>query len=299
MKTKKFFFVLAGICLLFFVTGLAVAGPPSAKFAATWSTKPGVASVAYVPWTTTDAIDLDRNMGYTLTKIKVPQDKELLVGLSAEVGLVTDTSVKGKEGGAAKAIAGGKANVTIFAIPEPFYPEGVRKAKPGRIMLSARFQELNATLGGVLQSCIDTGEYVVDEAGVCTETTYDFCGGTADAGDVSCPDGVVTIPCECIFTDEEIGFLQRTLAAHHFNFLFPDMDQGVYKIVAFFTTGAIAEVDICDSAEDWCSDGTGYDPDGTASASSYARAIIGKTMLTVQQVRAAKDSLNKMDIIEP
>ena len=243
---KKLLCAIAAICLVSFVAGSALAGQPSAKFAATWSTEPGVASVAIVPDTTVDAIDLDWNMGYTLAKIKVPQDKELLVGLSAEVGLVTDTSIKGKEGGTAKALAGGKANVTIFAIPEPFNWEGIRKAEPGRIMLSSRFQVLTATLGGVLTS-LDPLE----------------------------------------FTDEEIGFLQGTLAAHHFNFLLPDMDQGVYKIVAFFTTGAIAAVDICG------------DGGGSVSASAFAAAIIGKTMLTVQQVRAVKDSLEGMEIIEP
>ena len=247
---KKLLCVIAAICLVSFVAGSALAGQPSAKFAATWSTEPGVASVAYVPDTAEDAIDLDWNMGYTLAKIKVPQDKELLVGLSAEIGLLTDTSIRGKEGGTAKAIAGGKANVTIFAIPEPFNGnwEGIRKAEPGRIMLSSRFQVLTATLGGVLASCVDD---------------------------------------ECTFTDEEIGFLQGTLAAHHFNFLFPNMDQGVYKIVAFFTTGAIAGVDICEVC------------DGSVSASAFAAAIIGKTMLTVQRVRAAKDGLNEVDIIEP
>ncbi len=245
---KKVLCVVAGICLVSFVAGSAIAGQPSAKFAATWSTDPGVASVAYISDTTIDAIDLDWNMGYTLAKIKVPQDKELLVGLSAEVGLVTDTSIKGKEGGTAKALAGGKANVTIFAIPEPFNWEGIRKAEPGRIMLSSRFQVLTATLGGVLESC--------------------------EEGD-------------CTFTDEEIGFLQGTLAAHHFNFLLPNMDQGVYKIVAFFTTGAIAKVDICETC------------DGSVSASAFAAAIIGKTMLTVQQVRAVKDSLSEIDIVEP
>ena len=243
---KKLIIVCLAVVMAVVFGFTAVNADPSAKFAATWSTEPGVASVAYVPYTSEDDIDLDWNMGYTLAKIKVPQDKELLVGLSAEVGLVTDTSIKGKEGGTAKAIAGGKGNVTIFAIPEPFNWEGIRKAEPGRIMLSSRFQVLTATLGGV----------------------------------VACEEG------ECTFTDEEIGFLQGTLAAHHFNFLLPDMDQGVYKIVAFFTTGAIAAVDICDNCE------------GSVSASAFAAAIIGKTMLTVQQVRAVKDSLEEVDIEE-
>jgi hypothetical protein len=97
-----------------------------------------------------------------------------------------------------------------------------------------------------------------------------------------------------VVTDEEIGLLQATTAAHHFNFLLPDMNQGVYDIKAVFTTGARAEVDICDEGEE-CS----YDPDGTVTASACASAIINKTMLTVQQVRAAKDSLHEVEIEEP
>ena len=63
---------------------------------------------------------------------------------------------------------------------------------------------------------------------------------------------------------------------------------------AVFTTGARAEVDICDVGEA-CS----FDPDGTVSASAAAAAIINKTMLTVQQVRAAKDGLQETEILEP
>jgi hypothetical protein len=102
------------------------------------------------------------------------------------------------------------------------------------------------------------------------------------------------IPCECYFSDEEIGLLLDTTAAHHFNFVLPNMDQGVYEIKAVFITGAGVEIDICDDGEA-CS----YDPDGTVEARAYAKAIINNTMLTVQQVRAAKDGLNEMEIIEP
>ena len=272
MKTKKFVFALAGICLLFFVTGPAMAGPPSAKFAATWTTKPGLESVVIITDANTDTVLVDSNTGYTLATIKVPQDKELLIGVSAEIGLVTDTSVKGKNGGAARAIADGEAFVTVFAVPQ----DGGNsvEAKPGQIMLSKRVQELDATLGGVIQSCAVT---CVED-----ETT----------GEIVCDD--IVIADDCVVTDEEIGLLQDTTAAHHFNFVLPNMNQGVYDIKAVFTTGARAEVDICDSGEA-CS----YDPEGTVTGSAEAKAIINKTMLTVQQVRAAKDGLQETEIIEP
>jgi len=272
MKTQKFAFAVAGICLLFFVTGPAMAGPPSAKFAATWTTKPGLESAVVITDATTDTVLVDSNSGYTLATIKVPQGKELLIGVSAEIGLVTDTSVKGKNGGAARAIAGGEAYVTVFAVPR----DGGNsvEAAPGKIMLSKRVQELDATLGGVIQSC------------------QVACGLDTTTNEIVCENIVIAEDCEV--TDEEIGLLLSTTAAHHFNFLLPNMNQGVYDIKAVFTTGARAEVDICDAGEP-CSN----DPEGTVAASAAATAVINKTMLTVQQVRAAKGSLHEVEIIEP
>ena len=271
MQTKKFVFALAGVCLLFFVTAPAMAGPPSAKFAATWTTEPGLASVVRIIDATQDRVKVKRNTGYTLATIKVPQDKELLIGVSAEIGLVTDTSVKGKDGGAARSIADAEAYVTVFACPRDG-GDSV-EAAPGLIMLSKRVQELDATLAGVIQRCTVP----------CTENET--------TGEIDCDD--IVIAEDCIVTPEEIGLLQKTTAAHHFNFVLPDMPQGVYDIKAFFTTGARAKVDICDEGED-CS----YDAEGTVSASAVAKAVINKTMLTVQQVRAAKDGLQEIDIIE-
>jgi len=269
MKNKKFVFALCGICLLCFVTGPALAGPPSAKFAATWTTKPGLESAVIITDSSTDKVLVDRNTGYTLATIKVPQGKELLVGVSAEIGLVTDTSIKGKNGGAARAIADGEAYVTVFAVPQN--GGSSVKASPGEIMLSKRVQQLDATLGGVIQSCTVS------------------CGEDTTTGEIICNDIVIAEDCQV--TDEEIGLLQNTTAAHHFNFVLPNMDQGVYDIKAVFTTGARAEVDICDEGEE-CS----YDPEGTVTANVAATAIINKTMLTVQQVRAAKDGLQDTEI---
>lgn len=267
----------AGVCLASFVATSALAGTPSAKFAATWTTELGLESVMDLTdidtdTNITDPILVNRKSGYTLATIKVPQDKELLIGVSAEIGIVTDTSVKGQNGGAAKAIADGEAYVTVFAVPHDdesgeIIPSNSIEAAPGQIMLSKRVQALDATLGGVIQSCTD------------------------DDGD-----GTIVVADDCAVSDEEIGLLQDTTAAHHFNFVLPNMDQGVYDIKAYFTTGARASIDICDP-DDEC-----YNPDvteGTVTASAYAKAIINKTMLTVQQVRAAKGSLQETEIIEP
>jgi len=247
-------------------------GTPSAKFAATWTDTPGLASVAVITDATVDTVVTDSKTGYTLATIKVPQDKELMVGISAEIGLITDTSVKGKLGGTASSIAGAEGYVNVFACPRD--GGDCIPAAPGQIMLSKRVQALTATLGGVIQSC--QVSCALDDA----------------TGDIVCDD--IVIAEDCVVTDEQIGLLQDTTAAHHFNFVLPNMDQGVYDIKAVFTTGARAEVDICESAEECAL----YDADGVVSGSAYAKAIINKTMLTVQQVRAAKGGVIEVVITE-
>ena len=94
---------------------------------------------------------------------------------------------------------------------------------------------------------------------------------------------------ECEVTDEEIGLILDTVAAHHFNFVLPDMDQGEYDITAYFITTADVEVDI---------DEVSVEEGGTVSGSAFANAFIGKYMVTVQQVRAVKGSILDVDIIE-
>ncbi len=191
----------------------AFAGP-SAKFAATYDNTRGDFSVVSVVETndaTSAEYTCDENDGFTMARMKVPQDKELLLGVSAEVLLITDTSIKGKEGGAAKALAYAGGTVTVGACPV----EGgdCQLAEPGTIYLADRFQILDATLGGVLESC-------TDENG----------------------DGTTDVPEECTFSDEHIGLVLDTLSSHHFNFVLPNMDQGEYNIVAVFATGACNEI---------------------------------------------------------
>lgn len=253
-------FLIAAITACVLLSSNAFAGP-SAKFAATYhSGGMNVVSMANIDDATSDTTTWDSNWGITLATIKVPQNKELLVGLSAEIGLTTDTSIKGQQGGAARALAGAGAMVAIFACPVDG-GDCTEFAKPGPVVLSSRIQVLDATLGGVLEDCTDVNG-----------------------------DGVIDIPEECTFSDEEIGLALRTLASHHFNFVLPDMDQGEYNVVAFFLTGALASVDIDEVS---VADG------GSVSGSAYAKAWIGSYMLTLQQVRATNDGIIDLDIIEP
>lgn len=253
-------------------SGMALAeGTPSAKFAASWSEQPALASVAEIVDATVDTVRVDSKAGYTLATIKVPQAKELMVGVSAEIGLVTYGAVSGKNGGSATSLANAKAYVDVFAVPRAGGPS--IKLEPGQVMLSKRTEALTATLGGVIQSC---------QVPLCTTDPL--------TNVTTCPD--IVIADNCTVTDEQIALLQDTTAAHHFNFVLPDVNQGVYDIKAVFTTGARAEVDICDPGEP-CS----YNPASTVKASAKAKAIINKTMLTVQQVHAAKGGLSEVEII--
>lgn len=62
---------------------------PSAKFAATWTNTPALASVAIIEDAAADGVIIASHAGYTPASIKVPQKKELLVGISAEINLLT------------------------------------------------------------------------------------------------------------------------------------------------------------------------------------------------------------------
>jgi len=270
---KKFLIIIGTLGLVsFFACSAMAEGQASSKFAATWTDTPGLMSVAIITDAVEDTVKVNSNTGYTLATIKIPQDKELLVGISAEIGLVTNTSIKGKNGGTARAIADSEAFVTVYAEPHAGGDSVV--AAPGEIILSKRVQDLGATLGGVIQSC----DFSCD-------TTCDITGCSTNCN--------IDVATDCVVTDEEISLLQNTTAAHHFNFVLPNMDQGVYDIKAVFTTGARAEVDICDEGEECM-----YDPEGTVSGSAEAIAVINKTMLTVQQVRAAKGGLIDTEITE-
>lgn len=194
------------------------AGPvmaQSAKFAATTSDQRF--SVVSVIDSEIQPNDCNINDGYTFATMKVPQDKEILVGLSAEVLLVTDTSIKGKDGGYARSLAYAGAGVTLSACPVAGGDCTI--ADPGSVILADRFQILDGTLGGVLTNCTDSNG-----------------------------DGVVGVD-ECELTDEEIGLVLDTLSSHHFNFVLPNMDQGEYDIVAHFGTEACNEVSSDGDAE--------------------------------------------------
>jgi hypothetical protein len=259
MKRLLICIVLASA--MFSVTAMA----QSAKFAAVWSDDPELikSEACADAGTLNDVYCDDLNLGNTgevtattMATIKVPQSKELLVGISAQVELFTETIVKGKKGTTSRALAMAEGGVELFACNDVCY-----RGEPGRVVLSKRTQELEATLAGVIESCIVDVEVVDDIA---------TGSGSFNLG-------------MCDVEDEAIRLALTTMAAHHFNFVFPNLPQGEYEVIARFSANSAAE------AEVWCDEQYTYcDPDdGGAGGAAYA--VIGKYMMSIQEVRAVKD----------
>lgn len=258
---------IAAAAAVAFLSGPVMA--QSAKFAAVWTDGSTMVESMACDATYADFCDemvaFDADLGVTMTEIHVPQSKELLVGVSAQVGLFTQTVAKGKNGSHSTAVAAAGAGVLPLACNQA--TGDCVSGKPGFIVLDARWQELSAVLGGIIEQC--TVEVQVDP----------------DTGTGS---GIFDLD-DCTVAQEEISLALATLGANHFNFVFPDLPQGDYSIVAlFFTAAHAAAWAECPETSTYCEV-----DDGDAAALSHA--FIGKTMVTVEEVRAVKGSLGGTD----
>ena len=257
----------------------ATAFAQSAKFTAAYSDESDGTFVRSEACASTEdvctAMNLTANdsneVASKIATIKMPQSKELMIGLSAQVALFTSTQVKGKRGTYSRAAAAAEGGVTLYACNEKVDPAVCYEAAPGYVTLSYREQELEAILAGVIEDCeVDV---------TLTDTNDDLIPDDA-SGEFSLSD--------CDVLDEMISLGIETMAAHHFNFLLPNLPQGDYSVYAKFQTEASAE------AESYCfytyegEDPLGCDDDD-GNATGHAWAYIGKYMMTVQEVRAVKD----------
>jgi len=207
----------------------------------------------------------------TMATIKVPQAKELLVGLSAQVSLWTSTIVKGKRGSYSRALASAEGGVDLYACNQS--SGNCYRGEPGHVVLSQRTQELEAVLGGVIETC--ELELDVDLDALTASGSFDLS--------------------DCTVANEEIGLALTTMAAHHFNFVFPNLPQGEYEVVAKLSTSAAAESEWnCGDIYDPCVLEGEEDP----SAEGQAYAFIGKHIMTIQEVRAVKGENGDPVIIE-
>ena len=204
-----------------------------------------------------------------MATIHVAQSKELLVGVSAEVALFTETTVRGKKGSVSTAIASAEGKGGLMACNQS--TGDCVQSTPAMVTLSSRRQELEATLGGVLENCTVT---LIDNTG----------DGVPDVGEFDAGD--------CAFSQEEIRLALATLAAHHYNFMFMNLDQGMYEVKANFYTQAQAEASASCGENDGSDSYLACEADAleevVASGEATAKAVIGNSMMTVQEVRAVK-----------
>ena len=196
MRTKYLYTALA----------LALAIPVLASPAAAQSSK--------AAWRFEELIGLTANTGGTTdtgwvdvltTHIKTPNGKELAIGASLQCGLITDTTVRSKNGDLDSSAARGKIAVRV----QITQPDGtVVYAEPQNGADLATDIPLN---GDGVTYCDRYQKLAAKFAGL---------NCTADAaGVVTCAD------------PEELQLVLKTLSAHHFNFLHANAVPGVQKVV--------------------------------------------------------------------
>lgn len=222
----------------------------SAKFAATYDTDPVMIEVS-VDGSAGPTADNAFKAEAELAKIHVAQWKEVLVGVSGQVNLLTFTQAKGKnDGGTATSIAQGEVKLDLKVVPEGTVDPCTtadNSAHPGPITFASRYQKLTVdvsldVVGAIPEVC--DAQCIADNLGI---------------------DGYVAV-----------GLTLDTTAAHHFNFVADDLTSGWYDVVACYDLTALAEV-------------AGANIDADTAAKS--KVVLGPRIVTVQEVRATKTGI--------
>lgn len=131
------------------------------------------------------------------TNLKTSQQKDLIMDVSAEIGLLTRTLARSKNGDADGASA--TAGVEVRLLIDAGTPNQ-RTAHPGTVVFGRRTQILTAIFQGLLEGCL-----TVDE------------------------DGNVIIDEDCV-EPEELELILRTMNANAFTFVLDDLGAGVHNI---------------------------------------------------------------------
>ncbi len=127
-------------------------------------------------------------------QIHTATPKDLLIGVSLETTLITDTTVKSS--GGVKDTSTAESGIQVKVLVDGL------EASPGVVVFDRRKQQLTATLGGYYTNCVDANQ-----------------------------DGITDVLTECELAPEEIGLLLDTTAAHHFNFIQANLGQGTHSVV--------------------------------------------------------------------
>ncbi|MDB4285309.1 hypothetical protein N9903_00180 [bacterium] len=271
---KKFTAIMTLMVLGMFLTSPVLAGP-SSKFAAHVSVAGDSLHLLHSGKATavvsgTEVTGMKEECILEAT-IKTANKSDLLIGVSMQDGLYTMTKVKGKNGSVE--VAGAEGGIEVWleidgdADSHPVYPEIVTFAR--------RFQELSATLGGVIESC----DVTVTATG--SGDTWD---GTST--------GTIYVPDDCEVSDEEIGLILDTTSADHFNFVAPNLDPGDHtvrvcaraKSSAEFTNGSWSYCPVDRNPDGLCPVDMVVVETTNNEAQGYALVDVG--VLTVEKVRA-------------
>ena len=130
-------------------------------------------------------------------QIHTATPKDLLIGVSLETSLLTDTVVKSS--GGVKDVSTAESGIEVKVVVDG---QELDPAAPGVVVFDKRKQQLSATLGGYYTNCTDVNL-----------------------------DGITDVLTECELAPEEIGLLLETTAAHHFNFVQANLGQGTHTVV--------------------------------------------------------------------
>ncbi len=126
-------------------------------------------------------------------KIHTGTQKDLLIGVSLETAIYTDTLVKSS--GGTKDTSNATAGIKIKVLVDG------NEAAPGAVTYDKRSQTLSATLGGYFANCTDVNG-----------------------------DGITDLLTECSLLPEEIQLILDTMAAHHFNFIISNLPAGDHTV---------------------------------------------------------------------
>lgn len=184
MKKISVFAIICALVLVIAGVGQVRAQMPSAKVAA------GVRDIAVVQAFSATGSDWAPIFAQW---IKTPEQKDLFINVSLEVGLTTDTKVMSKKLQRAETAAEAMVKVMVLV-------DGVQ-ALPGVVTYARRKQTMIAQFAGDLSNCLTidptSGALIIDEG--CIEP-------------------------------ESLQLILDTMSAHSFNFIAPDVASGEHKI---------------------------------------------------------------------
>jgi len=292
MKMKQLTSVLVGLGFATLATSPVFAGSmPSGKS--------GIASGNLALVSSSSSLSPASIDPLLTTYIKVPQDKELVFNLSAECGLYTRTLAKSKGGkqDTASAEASVRMNVTYTNVNTGDQMYAYPGSDGDGVVYCSRAQELSATFQGIFQTGDEYEALIVtadNNSDGDINSIVDSCDAGGYVGDIYYEADVcepITVVGTCLYQhadnnnilldvdclqEEEVELVLDTMSANAFNFVAPNLKQGVYRIDVW------ADVDTC-TGDGIGSCINGDDPD------VEAKATIGRASLVVDEVRFIQD----------